>query len=154
MGGFLDLGPALHTEGCILSLTQSSHQRQSPPRPCIIPHQLQGVPGKDPAEIAAWRGRREIDGDNGIRVPGRRAAKKNGPGSPHVRDAWPALRKAPAAIPVTLPPAAARTKNSKAGWAKPFFLYYSNLTTCKPHDSPVVPALLLQQLAAKSNPGS
>ena len=66
MGGFLDLGSVLHTEGHILSLRQSSHQLQSSPRPCVTPDQLQGVPGKDPAEmIAVWRGKREIDGDNG-----------------------------------------------------------------------------------------
>lgn len=51
MGGILDVGPALRTEGRVLTLTQSSHQMQSP-HPCIIPDQLQGVPGKDPAEIA------------------------------------------------------------------------------------------------------
>lgn len=63
MGGFLDLGQMLHTEGCILSLTQSSHQLQSS-HLCVIPDELQKGPGKDSAKILVWQGRREIGINN------------------------------------------------------------------------------------------
>lgn len=114
------------------ALFLGSHQLQSPPRPCITPDQLQGVPSKAPAETG-------LDGDNGMRAPAGRAAREDG---------------AAAAVPMTSPPAVAGTKSREAGWAKLFLLCCSNLNACKPHDSLAVPARLLQGLAAKSNPGS
>lgn len=128
-------------------LTRSSQELHSPPRP----DQLQGSPGQDPAERAAWGGRREMTIAAGCEYQEEELWSKMAQGHP----VWGGVNPEEGGRSCSrdFASSSSGTKSSHAGRAKLFFLYYSKLITCKPHDSLTVPALLLQQLAAKSTQG-
>lgn len=136
--GFLDHVPAFCEGGHVLP----SHGAL---RSCalLLARSAAGQPWPRPCRESCVGKQKGDDDSSGVWVPGGSAVKQNGPGSPCVRWCehwgrrqelfpWFCLQHS-------------GTKSSHTGWAKLFFLYYSKLITCKPHDSLTVPGLLLQQ---------
>lgn len=112
------------------------------------PHQLQGDRGQDPAGRAVWGGRSEMMTAAGCECQEEELWSQMAQGHP----VWGGVnpQEDGRSCSHDFASSSLGTKSSHAGWAELFFLYYSKLITCKPHDSLTIPALLLQQLAATS----
>lgn len=127
--GFLDRGPAFHTEGHVLP-----SQRALRSCALLLALPAAGWPWPRPCRERHMRRQKGDDNSSRVWVPGGRAVKQKGPGSPRVRwcEPWGKWQEL---CSHDFASSSLGTKCSHAGWAKLFFLYYSKLITCKPHDT-------------------